>query len=1386
MQNKLYTIIANIYNELKAFKGGKPTLEDAVISLVDESKEVKEARQGHINLDARLNDMQELINNKSLDLVDVYNKIKDAKEEVTQKIPSATVQVLSDETKDVIVALSNKISRKEDILTVPGNGGTATLVNNNEFYVSKAYMNSLDSAVVIKSVSFDNASKVNLDAAIETLSGGVITANGLPELFEVPFVAVDVLQTEEMDTCYLHNLCNVVSDYCSVWNDALNQKVYTNHLVNAFREGKEWIINRNYVSFIMTFTEPIMLAKAHMELQSVSTTISYSLDISTDGSNWANVTKGLGSLLDFTLTTIQSCKYIKISVNSFDGTPGRDIKIKNTKIYTTKYNDNSSLVTTVEPIIFDYYNSQITVTTKNPTDTHKLIEHRYAITNDADDDKDWYTYIPSVLTLPSKLFRDSKGFRVIKDVIKNNYRFDKNSKTLVDPKTQAVSPSQTVSGTLGLSSINRGDIAYSRPNSWKPSTQIIMYIEAVIKGVTYTVPMDINNINDVYKITIAGVDFNVTIRVLDTRVIKVSIIPVINVAGLKADSIRVNFLTPRNNYTDKSYWNYTTSVANVTGFDYNIKGHPYSVVKVDSGYTVARQYGWFWFTGWSYIWSPYNGTETGATCAILSRDIYSGTVTSSQTYSDGGDNFLTTVERKNCDLPVTVYLGTGGESVIKSVLENDIENVQTLNINPLFLEDDTYTVTQYIADAKLTAIIPQQSSSNEDNIQYAISFDGYNYFTYDNVGYKWKAFAGQGMTISTLTALNDSQFELLRKGDDTIYIKVIIKGLEATINNITLNFENDKYVIIKENEISTKGMTKSVIENMKPGTLQASIFNLSPVLYIAAKAFSDYPAFMYKLTGYDINDYKDVKWQEIDNVKVLEYLLGNGTLMYKNTTTSTLYVKVIRNLIENKSAVIDVRDQTKDLIKQLEDKQTQLLDTVTALDQNLTLMHDTFVATGGVPTELPTVMLPNIKSYETGDLAKNDEYVINDADSLRGIQVWEQKSNFVGYVDRLDYEATSKDNFTTSLIDIIDTGAQLSTDYDKDNPYLVPETLLSTSNGGKKYTYQMHDVITTITPNIGSLNSMMEDSGEEKSWQFWHDGYGGWTYGGSRYNIDRGLTAIWDLPGENTRWVDIILDFRGMTWINYINNLYFGQWSSGPDDPGLSSCTNQITTFSYSKDGNEFIDVASYTNYKKNITVNFNIELRYIRIRLELPYSVNKGAGRVTFTQMNVYFSPVHYIHDTDCYIFNSIPIDTENWNNFSSISVDRYIDHNPCEMKFLLSDDPNHVVWKYWDGSKWVSVATISMANSMSIETLLALNSNQLNQLEKGSLYMCAIMKTTDIWKTPILRSVEFKHDSFTTQNYYELIDPHSIDIKYFLDNKTIVIRNNDDDVKKLKITLL
>jgi hypothetical protein len=1367
-------IIANMFNELKTFKGGKSTLEEAVVDIVDKSKEVIEARAGHTSLDSRLKDMQELINNKSMDISDVYNQINQVKDETIAAIPKATVEVIRDTNKDIIVALDNKISHKEDILNIPP-GGSATLVNENEFYVSKAYMSSLDSVAVTKSITFDNDTKVAYDKSIETLGSGIIAANGIAGIYELPLVAVDVLQTEEMDTAYVQNLCNIVSDYCSVWKDAANQVKYVNHLVNAFREGKEWNVNRAYVSFVLTFTEPIQLAKIQSELSTNSNSITYTVDYSNDGVNWTNVTYGGGTLIDFTLPTFQTVKYLKFGFNAFDSVQGRYIKIKNTKVHTPLYSHESSVVETLEPVIFDYYNSQIKIKTKNPTDSHRLIEHKYAITNQTDSgpEKDWFTYIPATMNLTAKMFKNSRGFRVVKDVIKNNYRFDIRSQTYIDLKTQSASPASSVNGSFGSCTISKGDTSYSENNAWMPGTQIIMFVEAIVKGQTYRVPLTMSNINNIITTTIGGIEFKVTIRLLDTRVVKVSIVPALESEGAKmvADSIKVTFVSPRNMYNNKSYWDRTDSNAPMTEYTYLASGHPYVIKRVDSLYQVGHTYDFFWFWGFRTDWSPYNNSEVGATCSIISRDMYSGTLTNSVAV---GNMYVNTVERKNCEMPVTVYLGTGGETVLQPIIQNDISNVQTLNINPLFINDDKYIAKQYIADAKLTAIIPQQTVSQIDNITYAVSFDGYNYFTYNPDTTKWIPFTeDNGMTSAVITTLNDTQFSAIRNGSEWLYIKATIKGLDSTISNITLNFETDKFISIKEYEIFDKGMSKAVIESMSPGSLQTSIFKVSPVLYIASVAKADYNAFRYQITGYDISDYKDVKWQEIDNNKVKEYLLGNGTLMYKNNDTITQYVKVIRNIIKNQVAVIDVIEDTKEMINVLQNAQATLLDQIEKVNQNVNVMHDTFLATGSVPAELPNVVLPSVQEYITPVLAPQDVYTIDNVSALRGVQVWEDKQNFIGFSDKLVYENGNKDTYSSSLISIGDDGAKLAVDYDKDNPYLCPENIVQKPSN-VLIKYPMFDLSLTRAADSGGDIATIIDS------TIWSQDF---TYAGT-YRMDLGYTSFWNLPGENQRWVDLVFDFRENVYLYNLQQMTFARYN--PDHWSQSSFPNQITTISWSYDNKEYTDIAKYTNARDFMTQPINRELRYLRIRCELPYSVNKGAGWVSFSNVDIYFCPVKYVHDTEAYVYNTDAIDTTNWTNINQIKVDRFIDHNPAEMKFLLSDDPGHSQWKYWNGSQWLATPNISMATAMSIETLLSLTAVQLNQLTRGSLYVCAIMKTTDIWKTPVLRSIEILHDKYDTYNYYEMIDPHSLGMRYFINDKKLTFVNNTNGSKKLKIVIL
>jgi len=82
-------------------------------------------------------------------------------------------------------------------------------------------------------------------------------------------------------------------------------------------------------------------------------------------------------------------------------------------------------------------------------------------------------------------------------------------------------------------------------------------------------------------------------------------------------------------------------------------------------------------------------------------------------------------------------------------------------------------------------------------------------------------------------------------------------------------------------------------------------------------------------------------------------------------------------------------------------------------------------------------------------------------------------------------------------------------------------------------------------------------------------------------------------------------------------------------------------------------------------------------------------------------------------------------------------------------------------------------------------LGQTQLDQLTKGSLYLAAVMKTTDGYKTPVLRKVEFLHD-LDTEKYYQMVDLNSIDFKYSKVKKEITITNDTDGEKKLKIVLL
>ncbi|URZ09251.1 hypothetical protein [Clostridium felsineum] len=1389
MKNKLYLTLSNLFNEIKTATRKSASLDDEIDNRIKEAPEVTSAREGFPSLNDRLSNIQNNVVKNSLYANGVDDKLNSLRDELINKIPKNNTGVIEDVNKDILVSLDNKVSHKEDLISLTPNS-TVTLPNDGLYTVSKAYMSSTSFETALKTISFNSDTDVDYDKAFCNLKNGTIYANGFSELYELPLNSAITMNNDTYDCCIIGNLCTAATDYFSPIVNADKSINYTNHLINALN-GNAWNIARGYVTVMFSFTENIPICEAIFDFTTNSSYANFQIDTSEDGSTWnniynVNITTGQQKL-DFKPPSNTPIKSIRFIINAYDGVSNRNISISNIKLFSLKYNQPSKIVASRNQFILDLDNTKLMINTESISDSNKLIVQKYALVNIiGDGSKPLYTYIPKTYNLLSQDFYDSKGYRCVQDSLQSYGAVNKLSNTYLYSRLYEKSPINAPNGQLGNITMTKNGSSYSNYNAWLPYTNIAYKISITLNGENYEIPLSLNNINNILSVTLGGSELNIQIRVIDSRAIKVFVTPV-NGEIIKVDAVNVVMYSlyslGRNSYYTGVFSNVYLSLNRSS-----IKGYPINLFNLYNVFSLAY-INWYWSmfaSAFESNWasSPYNSTENGAVCAVIPQDIYSGTETTSSYNADPVST--STYSKIGCNLPVNIYIGCDGIGTLQPIMEADCYSVQANNLKPIYSFDEEYTSKTYIGkDSKIVSILPNQTAASIDDIQYSISFDGYNYY-YINSNLNWLLYTNKGMTSDALSKLNDSNFESIRAGSEWLYIKVKLITPNAYVQNITLNFDNDYFEVIADDEILSKGMTKRCIENINPTSLTNKFLTISPILFIYYEAYSLYPAFQFQLSGYTLNNYLDIRWQEIDNVSVVEYLLGDNGLLYKNnSTTETKYIKVIRNIIQNQTAVIDARDETKDNINTIKLSQEVLSDSVDTLKQSVTLMHDTFLQKGTVPSELPSEVLPALQVIEVPTLKPNEYYVIENVPSFRGVQLWDEITSYIPYSDVINYNNKTTQEFTYSGISFDETEACLSTDYDRDNAYICPENVLNNAGALGPVSYPMFDVTASVAPTSGDINEMLENGG---TFSFSYS-YGWWW--GNKYIRAGGYTVYWDLPGEATRWVDVIFDFKKNVWINYLTNLEFGLYDANHGVPStvqynesIQSLSYQITTFSFSKDGKEYTDIAKYSGTETG-TINFNTELRYIRIRMEVPYSYNRGCGTVTFTGMNIYFSPVHYIHNTESYIYNSVPIDSSKWLDFTSIKVDRFIDHDPCEMRFLLSEDANQLQWKYWDGTTWQIVNHVSLAQSMSIETLLALTNNELNQLKKGSLSIASIMKTTDIWKTPILRSVEFIHSNETKQ-YYSLSNPYTVDIKYSDLDKTVTVTNTTNSVRKIKIVLL
>ena len=1384
MQNKLYSTLANLYNEVKIARKDKTSLGDAIDDGIKNQQEVLSAREGFPNLKTKLDNICDLVSTMDVKYqalkADVFNI--DVNPKVDNDIP-----VVNLDGKDFLVSLQNKIAYREDFLTIPPK--EQRVIQNTDFNnMYDAYIKTDTVNSIVKSYDFTNDLQVKYDHDASILADKVISAKPIGDLYKLPLDTAKLYSVEDLDAAVLINMCSISSDYATPVTNKDGTMNYSNHLINSLRGNADWVVERSFLTVTVAFMSPTPIAKLINKQHSNTSICKVDIEVSTDGSTWTSLYSSRESEIEYVLPAEKTVNFIKYTYNCFDSnTPTGKLTISNIEIYGTRYNDDSGVVQTIDAIPMYEYDSQLKVTTTGATDDDQRLITKFALSNTMDNDNMWSTYIPKTYTILPRDFYDDTGVGYIGTVLKNNIKVDGNDDVIYTSKDYHNYTLTSVGGTLGDITISL-EGSSSDTNSWKVDN--IAYFKAYIKikGTEYTVPLSKNNINKEVQATVGGYNIGILLSVLNNNVLRAFVYPMTATTEetiIKIDEIRIDIYCAYQ-MNSSTYTGNTSSVSPSMTTKY-MSSFPINIFEISAYYRLYYNY---FFSGFGFQTSYGTARSvSGLSGAIIPTDMKTSNSSMSTIRKsiDNNDIFnIVQIRNTGCSLPANIYMGYGGSEILYNSIQNDTVSIMRTIKEPVFTYKKEYKTKVFISNkGQVSKISVDQEVYTNDDIRYAISFDDLNYYVFNKDKLEWNThYDNGGMSLDSLEFPNETFYDKIRSSE-WLYIKVILNSPNAKLNTITVNFTNDLFTLINENEIFNKGMSKRHIEGIDPQSLTNFLRDDYSILKVASISKSPIPIFRYKLAGYNIVNYNDAQWERTDSSKVKEYLLPNNSIVFKNVSTATQYMKVVRRLIENQVAVIDTKEEEKLKIQEILDNEKILEDDIKILQQNITLLHNSILEDTPVPGELPSVMLPSITEIDVPTLKEGEFYKISDVQELRGIQVWEEQSSFVPYSEMMLFDTEHTDKYTSVGVVIKDSGAEINTDYDRDNPYMYSET--GVINSSTKMTYPNFDLILNEVPKWNNIAHILDNGGSE-SFQFGFfvnpHGNDGYQFMVSKYSLNYDYTAFWELPGEDRRWVDIILDFRQLVWINQLIEVDFANYNP-QNSTSISYYSYQITTFSYSLDGKEYIDIGKYTGASRGGTITFEKELRYLRIRCEVPYSNNRGANTVSFTEMDVYFSPIRYTHNEEFYIYNTDPIDTSKWLNFDQIKVDRFIDHNPAEMKFLLSDDQNRNSWKAWNGTKWAETTTIALSTAMSIETLLSLTKDQLNLLSKGVLYIAAIMKTTDGFKTPVLRQIEFIHD-IDTEKYYRMVDLNTIDFKYSKTNKEILLTNNTKGEKKLKIVLL
>lgn len=1336
MQNKLYTTVAEMHNELKNLRGEHDNIIESIKDISSSNPEIIEARGRHSSLQGRFEEVESETNNNTVNFAKIDGKIESVRTDLINRIPEVDSVVIKHENSGIGVRLEGVKHVYEKITRLaPGEKEVVRL--DKEKTVSKSYVkaygeflqdfvNDVDEDVREFKVSADNttynksAVRISNDKLSLLVDGNKIIDCSSPYMLgtenkrcEVPGVFYAAIETKSEDS-----IAKLFNDEKFVVNTGtLKVKVdfmVPTELTNVFTVVS-WNGNSGATNLKLTFedgtttdTQPLTNPVVNIDTSS---------------------TKKVSSLeIHYGIVNQPNNKGFSVDILEFK----RKIFVEQSDPVTTH------IVTDIGDV---YKNSTVLAATSENEDGTDV---RFALTTLEDEDKS-ITFIPQDLFVDYRNFSYPDGQNCIGRIVSKekvyvpfSYDMSINTKDVASNNKAILGNNEMIGGFNSV----EGSLTYNN--------RIIMSLSALVNGTRrpvkiYDFSNNKNNYSDgninakVFRVSDEILGINITSDTFDT---------------LEDLTLTVN--APYNVEANKEVWNSVRSTFKESYNTFTSLGAVKEIVTLNSEYNVS--YNSISLNGVSKIDSNRNGNDEISYSVITSDN----SIVSKSNYIDENGMYAHNASCQAVKLPVTIFVSTSSShKVISDTIKSRVNKYKGVYDRTILVSRNEVNMRTFVGNkSNIVRISPDEKSGD---MRYFISFDGKLFLSYDYDEMKWTT-DGIGMSKHELEKLNETILDGVRNNSEWLYVKCIF-DTTGELGGISISFDRRSVCKINTHEVQEKGVRATDMPKIDFFDVGSEIkaFKITASLKSITKLSSP------KLSKYTLSNYSFDKWIPIEYTDVREYMLDNGNMVYKNKhDVETRFVKTVYTDTESTVASDMNKQSYIESIDKINENHKLMSEKIDSLMHNISILMKTLAGPTG-SDYVNNFLINNYREFESGIVEDGNVFVINDVHNIVSVEVWSVvSSNFINSINLRVDNKHAHEFVTNNYVDYTTTGATVLTVADTGNAYRASENGSDITSTG----YKTKDYTLTCNVSMSKTPYDVLNGYEQNGTGSWYSYY--WYYS---------YLAYYDLSASE-KYVDYIIDFGFNKYVEQIHSLSAGGYNTGSSD-GIQNSCYQKTSISYSFDNKEYVELHSFTGHNRqggydSSGVNYPIKkkARYIRIRLEKTVS---GPTRVAIKHFGIDIADDDYKYDQDCILYNKEPIDTTHWESINKMQYAVTVNQPICDIRFMLSNNAN--TWTKISNGSIYNYSSIDFSNAMTLDDVKALRPSELDMFTGGKLYVAAILRTSDRYRTPVLSNISFDYTTSQSADNLIKLDQHDYSCIYSTSDNRITITNTSGGQKKFKV---